>query len=347
MGTIYTQLSAAERTTLMVMLAEGKSLNAIGLHLGRWPSTLSREIARNRAADAKPYDAMRAHERAQALACAPGLEPKLAPQTTLFAVVHDQLREGWSPEQIAGRLDLAFKDDPTKTVCHETIYNAIYVLPRGALRREMISLLRQARAKRRPRSRGDDRRGRIVDMTSLHVRPPEIEDRLVPGHWEGDLIKGKGNRSSVGTLVERSSRLLLLARMPDASAASAGAAFAAALNRVPQPLRTSLTYDQGREMARHKDLTAATGTSVYFADPHSPWQRGSNENANGLLRQYMPKGTDLSSLSQDDLDAIAHKLNTRPRRILGFLTPEEVYRYHQSKLGAACRQLQTVPTGTV
>ena len=162
-------------------------------------------------------------------------------------------------------------------------------------------------------------------MISLHLRPPEIEDRLIPGHWEGDLIKGARNQSSVGTLIERSSRLVLLARMPDATAEGALAGFTKALNRVGGKMRKTMTYDQGKEMSRHKDLTAATGVAVYFADPHSPWQRGSNENTNGLLRQYMPKGTDLSTLSQDDLDVIAHRLNTRPRKMHGFRSPLEVY----------------------
>ena len=166
-------------------------------------------------------------------------------------------------------------------------------------------------------------------MLSLHVRPPEVEDRLVPGHWEGDLIKGARNQSAVGTLVERTSRLVLLARMEGATAEAALAGFTASLNRVHDPMRKTLTYDQGKEMSRHKDLTAATGVAVYFADPHSPWQRGSNENTNGLLRHYLPKGTDLSGLTQDDLDAIAWKLNTRPRKLHGFRSPIEVYAQYQ------------------
>jgi transposase, IS30 family len=205
-------------------------------------------------------------------------------------------------------------------------------MPRGELRRDLIDCLRFGHAKRRPRARGKDRRGAIPDMTSLHVRPPEVADRLVPGHWEGDLIKGSFNRSSVGTLVERTSRLVLLARMEDATAEGALAGFTAALNRAHEPMRKTMTYDQGKEMARHKDLTAATGVAVYFADPHSPWQRGSNENTNGLLRQYLPKGTDLSDHSQRDLDIIAHRLNTRPRKMHGFRTPLEIYAEHLSKL---------------
>jgi transposase, IS30 family len=338
MGMSYSHLTAAERTTLMVMLAEGSSQSAVAAHLRRDRSTISRELARNGTDDIttrQPYDAVLADQRARALREAPGRFPKLGADTPLFAVVADQLREGWSPEQIAGRLKRTFADDSCRTVSHETIYTAIYVMPRGALRSDLISLLRQGHAKRRPRARGQDRRGQIPDMVSLHVRPPEIEDRLIPGHWEGDLIKGARNQSSVGTLVERSSRLVLLARMDGATADTAFAGFTSSLNRVHGSMRKTLTYDQGKEMSRHKDLTAATGVTVYFADPHSPWQRGSNENTNGLLRQYLPKGADLSDLTQDDLDAIAWKLNTRPRKIHGFRMPIEVYADYQGEAASA------------
>ena len=339
MGSSYNHLSADERATLMVMLERGAEPAAISRHLGRDRSTISRELARNNARPRRdgdqdtnpspvPYDAIRAAERARALKHTATVSPKLAPDTALFGIVHEQLRKGWSPEQIAGVLKRASADNPSRTVCHETIYTAIYVTPRGELRRSLIDCLRQSTGKRRPRSRGADRRGTIPDMTSLHVRPPEIEDRLVPGHWEGDLIKGARNQSSVGTLVERTSRLVLLARMDDATAEGALAGFTRTLNRVHGSMRKTLTYDQGKEMARHKDLAVATGVAVYFADPHSPWQRGSNENTNGLLRQYMPKGTDLSTLTQDDLDAIAWRLNTRPRKIHGFRTPIDLFRDH-------------------
>ena len=332
MESSYKQLTAAERTTLMVRRAEGWTQTAIAGHLGRDRSTISRELARNRGPLAAPYDAILADERARDLRAAPGTNRKLGVDTALMAVVHDQLRAGWSPEQIAGMLKRTFADDKARRVSHETIYTAIYVMPRGELRSDLIECLRFGHAKRRPRARGKDRRGAIPDMTSLHVRPPEIEDRLVPGHWEGDLIKGAFNRSSVGTLVERTSRLVLLARMEDATAEGALAGFTAALNRAHQPMRKTMTYDQGKEMARHKELTAATGVAVYFADPHSPWQRGSNENTNGLLRQYLPKGADLSGLSQSDLDVIAHRLNTRPRKLHGFRSPLEIYAEHLSRL---------------
>jgi IS30 family transposase len=210
-------------------------------------------------------------------------------------------------------------------VSHETIYTAIYAQPRGELRRQLVACLRQGRSTRLPRTRGTDRRGQIADMVSIHVRPPEIEDRVIPGHWEGDFIKGAGNQSSVGVLVERTSRLVLLAKMADATAASALAGFSAKLNSIAEPMRQSLTYDQGKELSRHKDLTARTGVAVYFCDPHSPWQRGTCENTNGLLRQYLPKGTDLSVFSQDDLDGIADSMNSRPRATHTWLTPLQVF----------------------
>ncbi|MBH8655079.1 IS30-like element ISPsp4 family transposase, partial [Pseudomonas aeruginosa] len=209
-------------------------------------------------------------------------------------------------------------------VCRETIYNAIYALPAGELRKELILCLRQGKTTRRPRLGGVDRRGQIPEMVSIHLRPPEVEDRLMPGHWEGDLIKGKANASSVGTLVERTSGYLMLVKMNDATATSAMEGFSAALNNMPLAMRKSMTYDQGREMAQHAEITQRTGVAIYFCDPHSPWQRGSNENINGLIRQYLPKGTDLSVHSQEELDAIAFQLNMRPRKRFDFKCPIEV-----------------------
>ena len=326
----YQHLTAAERVTLMVMRAEGESQRACAAHLGRSSSTISRELARNPQACGR-YDGVIADRRARALRQAPGLHPKLGPDTPLFGVVHDHLRAGWSPEQVAGILKRAFPDDKSRNVVHETIYTAIYVMPRGELRRDVIACLRKARGKRRPRSAGLDRRGQIPDMVSISSRPIEVEDRVIPGHWEGDLIMGAYNRSCVGTLVERTSRIVALVRMDGSTAEAALAGFSRALSGVPPSMRKTLTYDQGKEMARHQELTAATSVAVYFADPHSPWQRGSNENTNGLLRQYLPKGADLSAFSQADLDAIAWKLNTRPRKMHGFRTPCEVFAEHLRK----------------
>jgi IS30 family transposase len=212
------------------------------------------------------------------------------------------------------------------TVCHETIYTALYALPRGELRRELLAHLRQGRQNRRPRSRGTDRRrGFVTDEIRITERPEEIAGRLIPGHWEGDLIKGAANRSAVGTLVERTSRLVLLARMDALDADTTRCAFERAFENIPATFRKTLTYDRGTEMARHAQLTQNTGIKVWFCDPYSPWQRGSNENANGLIRQYLPKGTDLSNHSQEYLNEIAERLNNRPRKILDFQTPNEVF----------------------
>jgi transposase, IS30 family len=228
-----------------------------------------------------------------------------------------------SPQQIAGTLKRIFPHQVALHVSHETIYTA--ALPRGELRRQLIACLRQGHGTRLPRTRGHDRRGQIPQMVSIHVRPPEVDERVMPGHWEGDFIKGAGNKSSVGVLVERSSRLVLLAKMEDATAASALAGFTAKLNSIAAPMRHSLTYDQGKEMRRHQQLAANTGVKVYFCDPHSPGQRGTCENTYGLLRQYLPKRADLSVYSQDELDASADSLNTRPRATHGFNTPLAVF----------------------
>jgi IS30 family transposase len=239
--------------------------------------------------------------------------------------VQEHLTEGCSPEQIAGRLRRTYPDDRQKHLSAETIYVALYVLPRGALRSELLSALRQARNARRPRARGTDRRGQIPNMTPIDERPAEVATRTVPGHWEGDLIKGARNGSAVGTLVERTSRLVLLARMEGTDATSAREGFTKKLRHVPALLRKTLTYDRGKEMAEHERLAQRLAIRIFFADPYSPWQRGTNENTNGLLRQYLPKGTNLSGYTQRELNAIAHRLNTRPRKCLDFATPLEVY----------------------
>ena len=219
----------------------------------------------------------------------------------------------------------------------------IYAQPRGELRKELIACLRMARAKRWPRSKGEDRRGHMANLLSIHVRPPEIEDRQFPGHWEGDLIKGAGNQSAVGTLVERNTRLLILVKLPHphpATAAHVLRAFTDKLNAIAQPMRQTLTYDRGTEMAYHQQLSANTGIAVYFCDPHSPWQRGTNENTNGLIRQFLPKGTDLSGYSQEQLDAIADLMNGRPRKTLDWCTPHEVYSAWLAKLEDSSQTIQ-------
>ena len=326
MAKIYKHLTTQERSVVMTMRDDLCSLRSIAKRLCRSVSTISRELQRTSGAGV--YDANVAHLQCQARRVAPRRIPKLHADSVLFQVVRHQLSLLWSPQQIARKLRLLWPDNPEKSVSHETIYNAIYVHPRGELKRELIACLRHHNQVRKPRSRGTDRRGQIPDMQSIHIRPPEVEDRLIPGHWEGDLIKGAGNRSSVGTLVERTTGFVVLAKMDNATTKAVVDSFAAVLNREPAAMRKTMTYGQGREMHGHKILTERTGVQIYFADPHSPWQRGSNENTNGLLRQYMPKGSDLSIYSQDELDAIALSLNTRPRARLGFESPLVVYTQH-------------------
>ena len=310
--------------TIASMRQQGSSVRAMARTLGRSASTVSRELARN-ACPSMGYASAPAQALSTSRREAARPRPKLHPQSVSWRIVLTLLEWKWSPQQISGTLKRMWPHDPSQQVSHETIYTAIYAQPRGELRRQLIACLRHGRSTRMPRKRGTDRRGQIPEMVSIHVRPPAVDDRVIPGHWEGDFIKGAGNQSSVGVLVERTSRLVLLAKMEDATAASALAGFTAKLNSIAAPLRQSFTYDQGKEMTCHQELSAATGVRVYFCDPHSPWQRGTCENTNGLLRQYLPKGTDLSIYSQDELDAIADSLNSRPRATHAFHSPFEVF----------------------
>lgn len=320
----YEQLHAEERFVIAREMLQGASMRSVARKLNRSPSTICREIARNRVAGPM-YWSDKAQTTSELRRRAARQPAKLDPRGVLWPTVVTLLHWHWSPEQIAITLRRTFPLERQRHVSHETIYTAIYAQPYGELRRQLISLLRQSRSSRRPRSGGADRRERIPDMLSIHVRPPEVNDRLMPGHWEGDLIKGAGNRSAVGVLVERTSRLVLLARMPDATAESALAGFTLKLRSIARPMRKTLTYDRGSEMVRHRELASATGVRVYFCDPYSPWQRAGCENTNGLLRQYLPKGADLSGYSQDELDAIADSLNTRPRKTLDWDTPLQVF----------------------
>lgn len=340
MGKRYEHLGAEERGAIMAMTLEGCSVRAIALALSRAPSTISRERKRNgwkpdtergvmgRPAIAGGYDARRAGQRAGRLRRQPRCGRKLERGTLLWHHVRGQLELGWSPEQIAGTLKRDHPGQPCLNASHETIYTAIYAHPKGALRRELVALLRQGRGARRPRTRGTDRRGRMTDLPSIHLRPPEANERLLPGHWEGDFIKGAANRSAVGTLVDRRSLFVMLAKVNGCSAQAALEGFGRAFGPLDPTLRKTLTYDQGKEMALHALLSESTGLQIYFADPHSPWQRGINENTNGLLRQYLPKGENLSLYSQRELDHVAWLLNTRPRKSLGFRTPAEVFFDH-------------------
>jgi len=323
MSQCYMHLSAAEREEISRGLALDCSYRAIARKLRRSASTVCREIARH-AACARWYRAASAHREARRRARCARRRHKLR-EPWLARYVQTALFAGWSPEQIAARLKRDYPDDMNKRISHETIYGALYVIPRGELRRLFLSCLRQHRKVRRPRSRGTDRRGQIPNRTPIGLRPPEVDTRRVPGHWEGDLLKGSANRSAVGTLVERTTRLVLLARMPALDSRSVCQGFARKLAPVPAALRKSLTYDQGREMARHELLGKRLRLQTYFADPHSPWQRGSNENTNGLLRQYLPRNAKLNVLSQRHLNVIAERLNNRPRKTLNWMTPNEAW----------------------
>jgi IS30 family transposase len=313
------RLSLEERVEILVGIELGRSLSAVARDLGRAPSTVSREVNANGGRD--HYRPGAAHARAAR--CAKRPKPtKLASNPALCERVIADLGQLWSPAQIRTRLRVDFANRPEMWVSHETIYKSIYIQGRGELRRELARCLRSGRAQRRPRARVE-RRGRIADMVNISERPPEAEDRAVPGHWEGDLLMGKGNRSAIATLVERSTRYVLLARISDTRAETVRNALLERVHTLPAHLWRSLTWDQGHEMAQHRLFSIATGIDVYFCDPHSPWQRGSNENTNGLLRQYFPKGTSLQDVTQDQLDAVAVQLNGRPRETLGGQTPAE------------------------
>jgi transposase, IS30 family len=331
MGQVYHHLSSEEPNFIQRHMNEGRSRRWIAGRLQRSAPTISREVRRS-AGSASGYDAASA-----ALACRARRRRgpvKLREGTALRRPVLGQIRLAWSPQQISGRLR-AMKDPALPVVSHETIYRAIYVIARGELRKELIGFLRQAHKRRGARGRGTNRQGRLPDMVSIHDRPEEALARLLPGDWEGDFVKGAGNASAIGTLVERKSRYTLIARMKDCGAQAALDGFTKALAKVPQIMRRSLAYDHGKEMARHKEFASRLSLQVYFCDPHNPWQRPTNEKLNGLVRQYLPKGIDLSIYSQKDLDRIAHSLNTRPRAVLGFQTPLEVFNAEPAKLGDA------------
>jgi len=322
----YTHLSAEERGLIMAERLRGTSGGQIARMLGRCRSTISRELNRNCLAD-RDYRATAAgaayrHRRQR---CVRRL--RLVEGSALYGFVrHKLLDHYWSPQQIAARLRQMHPDDPTWHVSHETIYAAIYAHPKGALRQDMIKALRQCKSSRGRARKSAARPGGlpIAEALRIHNRPEQIEARQLPGHWEGDFIKGAFNRSAVGTLVERKSRFVVLCKMDGCSAEGALEGFTRQMKKVPAFLRESLTYDRGSEMACHEELARRLNIDIWFADPYSPWQRGSNENTNGLLRQFLPKGMDLSEVSQLHLNAIARLMNGRPRQTLEWKTPEEV-----------------------
>jgi IS30 family transposase len=314
-------LTLAEREEISRGVVAGYSLRSIAASLGRAPSTISREINRN--GGCRDYRASEANLAAWDRAQRPK-RCKLAENRALARIVAKKLRKLWSPEQIAGWLKRTYPDDENFQVSYETIYRSLFIQARGALKKELLQHLRRRRATRRSRhhTQKTDNHGRILDTVSIRERPASAEDRAVPGHWEGDLISGSGN-TYIATLVERHTRYVMLAKVDSKKTETVINALIKQAHKLPQELYKSLTWDRGKEMADHKRFSLATDIDVYFCDPQSPWQRGSNENTNGLLRQYFPKGTDLSVHSQAKLNAVARQLNERPRKTLDYETPAE------------------------
>jgi len=321
----FSQLSINEREEVSLGVAQGFSKNYIALSLGRSSSTICREVNRN-TANGQVYRAVKAHHRAHKLTHLARKKRKMDINLPLKHYVLEHLDQLWSPEQIAKRLKILYPIDMAMQISPESIYSYLYVLPRGALRKELIRCLRHKHINRRPRG-GKSRRNcaSIQDYLSIEERPAEVAERTIPGHWEGDLLMGHNNGSALGTLVERTTRMTFLVQLKDRDATTVREAFAKEFKHLPKGLKRSLTYDQGQEMAEHKLFTKSTQIQVYFAHPHSPWERGTNENTNALIRQFFPKGTDFSKVTLASIKKAQDMLNDRPRKTLGFLTPHEVF----------------------
>ncbi|VVE34454.1 transposase [Pandoraea eparura] len=334
----YKHLSAEERAIIMIEHGKGSSTRAIARLLGRNASSVSRELARNIDASTPCYDATRPATAYRVRRQGSVRRRKLVAGHALYQHVHNRLVYWrWSPQQIAARLRRMYPDDLDQRISHETIYAAIYAHPRGGLKQAMIEALRQEKPARGRRRTSNAQRSFVPEELRIVHRPEQIELRQWPGHWEGDLIKGAFNRSCVGTLVERKTRFVVLCRMDGCTALDALEGFTRQMKKLPAFLRESLTYDRGTEMTCHVELSKRLNLDIWFADPHAPWQRGSNENSNGLLRQFLPKGIDLSSVSQTQLNDIAKLLNGRPRQTLDWNTPEEAMAKELEKAGLAQR----------
>jgi IS30 family transposase len=327
----YRQLLESDRFQIQFLLAQGVSQNLIAKRIGFSASTVSHELARTRAhfkhAGYFAGQGQLVHDRNRKNGGALRRKLGTAFDTPMAKSVLSDLQRGWSPEQVSGRIVVAnaTATSPRPTVSHETIYAAIYAQPRGALRTELVKALRKSRAGRLPRARGKTRYNAVQNAASISLRPPEVAARLVPGHWEGDLIKGARNASAVGTLVERTSRRIMLVKLDAMDSLTVTDAFAAYLRRIPLSLRKTLTYDRGAEMSMHQSLAKRLHIDIFFCDAYKPSQRGTNENSNGLIREYLPKGMDLFTLSAAQLKSIEERLNNRPRKILGYKTPNEVF----------------------
>lgn len=321
MNTTYRRLTLADREEISRGIWAYEGFATIARRIGRPTSAVSREVWSN-TKYRWCYRAERAQKRRESLN-ARGRPKKLDIDSPLRTYVYEKLRHEWSPEEIAKRMKLEYREDISMRISHETIYRHLYCLPKGALRKELMRGLRQERKLRQSRQSVYERRQRIQDMISISERPKEAEGRIIPGHWEGDLVVGKHHASAIGTLVERTTRLTLLVPLKEKGASAVREAFADAFKRIPRRLKKTLTYDRGSEMAQHKLFTKETRIQVYFADPYSPWQRGTNENTNGLIRQYFPKGTDFKTVSLSKLKEAEQRLNERPRKALGYYTPAE------------------------
>lgn len=323
----YYHLSPEERALIMIKYNQGSSIRSIGYLLNRSPSTICREIKRNLTAQTSRYcaaTAARQYKDRRKLSVKP---KKLMPNTLLYNKVKEWLvYKQWPPEQISGTLKHYYPEQKDMQISHETIYGCIYTHPKGGLKKLMIHSLRQSKSKRGARGSKNSNYSTIQPEENqlIHHRPEDINERKIPGHWEGDLIAGSQNKSCVGTLVERRTGYLILSKMKSKSALDVRQGFEQRMKKIPEFLRLSMTYDRGSEMAQHATMANNLKMSIYFADPHAPWQRGSNENTNGLIRQYLPKGADLSHCTQNDLDNIAWLLNTRPRKRFGFKTPQDI-----------------------
>ena len=323
--TPYRRLSSTEREEVSRGLAQGTRLSAIARRLGRAPSTIAREVRYN--SGKSGYRAFSAGNRANLRASSRNQgKSRLTRDDRLRGYVMEKLRKRWSPREIVRRLAAEYPDDMTMRISHEAIYRYIYVLPRGSLKTTLVKALRQARAYRRKRKSRNhqETRGKIVEMLSIEERPHEVADRVIPGHWEGDLIMGTHQRTALGTLVERTTRYTILVPLKAKDATSVRKAYAKALRSLPGEITKTLTYDQGKEMSEHKQFTIDTGMTVYFAHPGAPWERGTNENTNGLLRQYFPKGTAFDKVSTREIKRVQRELNDRPRAVLHWQKPTEV-----------------------
>ena len=318
-------LTLSERILIQTGLGAGDSQTVIALRLARPPSTLSTELKRNGGRWAYRAEAAQAASVARRSAARSG-RCDIAEHPPLRDAIYERMRRGWSPEEIAGTLKLDYPQVPLMHTCHESIYRYVYVVARGELQRELVKYMRRSHKERKPQNRGAvATQGKIPDMVLVDQRPAEVETRLIAGNYEGDLIVGAGNRSAVGVLVERTTRYTMLCHLPQKDATSVREAFTRRLMQIPQALRLSLTYDQGKEMSQHKILAADLGLKVFFCHPHSPWERGTCESQNGRIRHYLPKGTDLSTVSYQQLAAYQEMLNERPRKILGWKSPDQCF----------------------